>query len=58
MPKYPNTGFLEKVLITWLTIPNAGKIRIYTSGCPKNLLSTTLAFDKSLPFLCREPTVH
>lgn len=22
--------------ITWLTIPKAGKIRIYTSGCPKN----------------------
>lgn len=20
----------------WLTIPKAGKIRIYTSGCPKN----------------------
>ena len=25
----------EKVAITWLTIPNPGRIMIYTSGWPK-----------------------
>src|SRR6056300_408429 len=29
-------GFLENVLIIWLTIPKPGRIKIYTSGCPKN----------------------
>jgi len=32
----PNTGLPENVDITCETIPNAGIIRIYTSGCPKN----------------------
>ena len=33
---YPNTSLFTDAEITWLTIPNAGKINIYTSGCPKN----------------------
>jgi len=36
MPKLPNTAFDENLETIWLIIPNAGKIRIYTSGCPKN----------------------
>jgi hypothetical protein len=30
-PRFPPTN-----LTTWETIPNAGNIKIYTSGCPKN----------------------
>lgn len=36
MPKWPKTAFDEKFETIWLIIPNAGKIKIYTSGCPKN----------------------
>ena len=36
IPKRPKIRFWEKVGNTWLTIPKAGKIKIYTSGCPKN----------------------
>jgi len=28
IPIVPNTGFCEKKLITWLTIPKAGKTKI------------------------------
>lgn len=31
-PFWPNTGFPEYVEITWLIIPKAGKINMYTSG--------------------------
>lgn len=34
MPKV--SFFPEICVITWEIIPNAGRIRIYTSGCPKN----------------------
>jgi len=33
---YPKIRLCVKFSITWLTIPNAGKIKMYTSGCPKN----------------------
>ena len=36
IPKYPNTGLPAYVETIWLTIPNPGKIKIYTSGWPKN----------------------
>jgi hypothetical protein len=36
IPRYPKTGFLEYVEMTWLIIPKPGRIRMYTSGCPKN----------------------
>jgi len=36
IPKYPNTFLLEPADIVVLTIPKAGIIKIYTSGCPKN----------------------
>jgi hypothetical protein len=36
IPKYPNTPLLDPADIVVLTIPKAGIIRIYTSGCPKN----------------------
>src|SRR6201994_1573362 len=36
MPRYPNTGFFEKVETIWLIMPKPGKIRMYTSGWPKN----------------------
>ena len=32
---YPNSGLREKTGSTSLTIPNDGRIRMYTSGCPK-----------------------
>ena len=32
---YPNNGFLEKAGRISETIPMAGNIKIYTSGCPK-----------------------
>src|SRR5690625_1885537 len=31
---YPNSLFLENVANTSLKIPNTGKIKMYTSGCP------------------------
>src|SRR5210317_523551 len=34
--RYPKIGFLELQAITSETIPIAGRITIYTSGCPKN----------------------
>src|SRR5690625_3663 len=34
MEEYPNSLFLENVEMTSLNTPNAGKINIYTSGCP------------------------
>src|ERR1700760_4670030 len=36
MPRYPNTGFFEKVETIWLIMPKPGRIRMYTSGWPKN----------------------
>lgn len=36
MPKTPKTGRAACIEITLLTIPKAGKIKTYTSGCPKN----------------------
>src|SRR5690625_2847373 len=33
---YPNNLFFENVEITSEIIPNAGKIKIYTSGCPNS----------------------
>lgn len=33
---WPKIGLREYVAITWLIIPKAGIIKIYTSGCPKN----------------------
>jgi len=36
MPKRPNTGRLAKAETTWLITPKAGKIKIWTSGWPKN----------------------
>src|ERR1039457_5941628 len=36
MPGQPNTGFFEKVDTIWLTMPKPGRIRMYTSGWPKN----------------------
>jgi hypothetical protein len=36
IPKLPNAAFDEKLETIWLIIPNAGSIKIYTSGCPKN----------------------
>ena len=33
---YPNNFFLENAGIIVDTIPNAGNINMYTSGCPKN----------------------
>jgi hypothetical protein len=35
MEEYPNRRFLEKIAKISEKIPNAGNIRIYTSGCPK-----------------------
>ena len=36
IPKYPKIGFLDALTTMWLIIPKPGKIRIYTSGWPKN----------------------
>lgn len=36
IPSDPKTGLEENVETMCETIPNAGKINIYTSGCPKN----------------------
>lgn len=36
MPRYPKIVFPENFETIWLIIPKAGKIKIYTSGCPKN----------------------
>src|SRR5262249_22856274 len=36
MPRYPNTGFFEKVETIWLIMPKPGTMRMYTSGWPKN----------------------
>lgn len=36
IPKYPKVCFRENTVTTCDTIPNPGKIKIYTSGCPKN----------------------
>lgn len=37
IPSTPNTSFFPLIYrVACLTIPKAGKIKIYTSGCPKN----------------------
>jgi len=37
IPKLPKISFLPQINITeWLTTPKAGRIKAYTSGCPKN----------------------
>ena len=36
IPKYPKVCFRANTVTTCETIPNPGKIKIYTSGCPKN----------------------
>lgn len=36
IPACPNIGFSANVDTICETIPNAGIINIYTSGCPKN----------------------
>lgn len=36
IPTYPNTGFRANVDTICDVIPKAGKIKMYTSGCPKN----------------------
>lgn len=36
IPVIPKTGRKEKTDVMLLIIPNAGRIRTYTSGCPKN----------------------
>src|SRR3954447_6265193 len=36
MPRYPKTGFFEKVETICETMPNGGRIMMYTSGWPKN----------------------
>lgn len=36
IPSCPKIGFIVKLETMWDTIPNPGKIKIYTSGCPKN----------------------
>lgn len=37
IPRFPNASFLPlSWQIMWETIPNPGRMRMYTSGCPKN----------------------
>ena len=36
MPEYPKGSLSEVEKITWDTRPKPGRMRIYTSGCPKN----------------------
>ena len=37
IPKFPNASFFPLSWQTmWEIIPNTGRIRMYTSGCPKN----------------------
>ena len=36
MNEYPKIGFRLKTGRTSEMIPNAGRMRMYTSGCPKN----------------------
>src|SRR6202045_2668984 len=36
MPRYPKMGFFEKVETTCEIMPKPGRIRMYTSGWPKN----------------------
>ena len=36
MAWYPKISLLASFGMIWLMIPNPGRIRIYTSGCPKN----------------------
>lgn len=37
IPRYPKgCCFPVRLVTTWEIIPNPGRIRIYTSGCPKN----------------------